>query len=107
MKIKMNTKIATKLADKALDKMGLGGEPTQEKVAKSCKMLFPMLNTGAVPIVVATAQINVDMPKEIAMLKTKGMNDDEVIEFYWSIPEFQKVWTRLKLDKDYLANLVK
>ena len=105
--VNMDTKIATKLADKAFEKIGLGGEITKEKVAKSCKMLFPLLNTGAYPLGMAVAEINKSIVKEIDTLKTKGMNDDEVVEFYWSIPEFQKVWARLHLDKDYLINLVK
>ena len=102
----MNRNIATKIADKTLGKMGIGGDITQENVARSCKMMLPLINTGAVPLAVATAQINVDLPKEVVKLKAQGKSDDDIIEFYWSIPEFQKVWTRLKLNKDYLINLV-
>ena len=103
----MNKNLAVKITDKALDKMGLGGEITQEKVAKSCKMLFPILNSGAYPLGMAIVEVNKSMGKEIDALKAKGMSEDEIVEFYWSIPEFQKVWTRLKFDKNYLINLVK
>lgn len=106
---KITEKVAAKAADKMFGKLGLAGEITQEKVAKACKLTIAQMDSPIgkrYGLLNYQVEITKGMYDEVTKLLLLGDNSNEIFNFYWDIPEFKQVWSKLNFDEDNLRAVI-
>jgi len=89
-----------------MTKIGIGQQITKENVAKSASRIELLIKDKSEPFQGLKANVTKGMLCEIAKLRSGGMTNEQIHEFYWSIPEFQSCWHKLDFDSDYLNVLI-
>jgi hypothetical protein len=92
-------------------KKTVGKKLANMPLAKQCQLIVNAINMPQSlggGIINTRANLLKGLPDDIRDFRDKqGMTEQEIIDYYWNKPEFQKVWSMLELTKDSLEILVK
>jgi len=67
---------------------------------KTCNQIMRFLGMPKVPKHIVAEKLKEGMRIAIAKLLKAGETKDSILKFYWDIPEFQELWTKLGYNKD-------
>jgi len=106
MKARRIENIAAKIVEKTV-----GKKLVKMSLAQQCKLVVKAIN---MPTSLGGGLMNTrtnllkGLPDDIKGFRDKkGMSEQEIVNYYWSEPEFVKMWEMLELTKDSLETLVK
>jgi outer membrane protein assembly factor BamE (lipoprotein component of BamABCDE complex) len=102
-------KAADKGSDVILKRHGITHEITRENVVKSINGMLKVMDSAMgryYGVARYRADILKGMDKDVVTQLKSGMSKEEVLKFYWDIPEFQKIWAKLELEYPHLEKLI-
>jgi hypothetical protein len=105
-------KIAEGVANKVIEKSGMGTDNTQENLAKYSEIVLgtviPMtkIDPTGTALNMVRNNIQTNLPPDIMAFIKEGKTKEQIMEFYWGVPKFVELFAKLGWNKQTLETMV-
>jgi hypothetical protein len=108
---KAQNKVASVVANQIIQKAGMTKESTQDNLAKYSKIVLSLISAAkydptGMGLNKIRQNIMTNLPPDLASFVKEGKTKEEIINFYWGVPEFTKVFEKLGWDRFTLEAMV-
>lgn len=103
--------VVEKVAGNIISKAGVTTEDTQENLKRYSKVVLGLISMVSLDHTGQGLQgirqnIITNLPPDLRKKWNEGKSADEIIRFYWDVPEFVEVFKKLGWDREFLEGMV-